>query len=202
MSSRSSRSHLAGCPTQSLANRLSFRLLPSNTAEPLRIAERSLDFASENRYAPGLQFAARRGPGWFGRAFVGSAGTGWVPRLSSRKGLEMFAIVDAGGHQMRVQEGEIHRIDYRDGLEEGAAFTFDRVLIANGGAASVIGAPTIAGASVSAEVVRPLHKGEKLEIGKLRRRKTYRRHTGHRQKYTLVKVTGISVPGLETKAAE
>jgi large subunit ribosomal protein L21 len=45
--------------------------------------------------------------------------------------------------------------------------------------------------------VTPEVKGPKLEIGKLRRRKNFRRHTGHRQRYTAVKITGITVPGLE-----
>lgn len=110
----------------------------------------------------------------------------------------MFAIVEDGGRQIRVQEGETHRVDYRDDAEVGQSLTFDRVLLANAGAASVFGRPLIAGATVAAEVVEPETKGKKLEIQKFRRRKNVRRHTGHRQKYTTVRITGIAVPGLET----
>jgi large subunit ribosomal protein L21 len=108
----------------------------------------------------------------------------------------MFAIIEDGSRQIRVEEGTTLRVDYRDSAEIGQALTFSRVLLANGGAASVIGRPVVEGASVTAEVVEPETKGVKLEIQKFRRRKNVRRHTGHRQKYTTVKITGITVPGL------
>jgi large subunit ribosomal protein L21 len=114
----------------------------------------------------------------------------------------MFAIIENGSRQVRVSEGDTIRIDYQDGLEAGKAITLGRVLLANGGAESVIGQPGIDGATVEAEVVEPLVKGKKLEIQKFRRRKNYRRHTGHRQKYTSVRITGINVPGLKTKSAD
>ena len=109
----------------------------------------------------------------------------------------MFAIVENGSHQHRVQTGDLLSIDYQADAEEGGTFTFEKVLLANGGGASAIGAPVIDGATVDAEVVNPLEKGPKLEIQKIRRRKNSRRHTGHRQKYTTVKITAINVPGLE-----
>jgi large subunit ribosomal protein L21 len=55
----------------------------------------------------------------------------------------------------------------------------------------------IDGATVDAEIIEPEHKGKKLEVQKLRRRKNSRNHTGHRQKYTTVRVRSINVPGLE-----
>jgi large subunit ribosomal protein L21 len=113
----------------------------------------------------------------------------------------MFAIVEDGGRQIRVQEGETHRVDYRDDAQVGQSLTFDRVLLANAGAASLVGKPLIAGATVAAEVVEPETKGKKLEIQKFRRRKNVRRHTGHRQKFTTVRITGIAVPGLEAAPA-
>ena len=109
----------------------------------------------------------------------------------------MFAIVEDGSRQLRVQEGDTFQIDYRDGAEPGQTLTLGRVLLANGGGPSVIGAPEIAGASVEAEVVEPLVKGDKLEVQKFRRRKNVRRHTGHRQKYTSVRISRIKVPGLK-----
>ena len=93
-------------------------------------------------------------------------------------------------------------IDYRDDLADGDSVTFDRVLLASDGGASTIGTPTIEGASVVAEVVIATEKGPKLEIQKLRRRKNSRRHTGHRQKYTRVRISSIAVPGLETVEAK
>ena len=109
----------------------------------------------------------------------------------------MFAIIEDGSRQYRVSPGETLAVDYRSGSEQGSALTFDKVLLANGGSASVIGQPVIEGASVAAEIVEGEIKGPKLEIQKFRRRKNSKRHTGHRQKHTLVKITGIEVPGLE-----
>lgn len=109
----------------------------------------------------------------------------------------MFAIFEDGSRQYRVEPGTKLLVDYRDGVEPGATITFARILLANGGGASRIGAPILDGATVTAEVIRPEFKGEKLEIGKFKKRKNSRRHVGHRQKHTLVRVSGIDVPGLE-----
>ena len=70
-------------------------------------------------------------------------------------------------------------------------------MLANAGGPSSIGTPALSGALVEATIVRPEVKGPKLEIGKFRRRKNFRRHTGHRQKYTAVQIGSISVPGLK-----
>ncbi len=109
----------------------------------------------------------------------------------------MFAIIEDGSRQYRVEEGAELNVDYREGSEAGQSLSFDRILLANGGAASVIGKPVINGATVEAEIIEPMHKGVKLEVQKVRRRKNSRTHTGHRQKYTTVRVTSINVPGLE-----
>jgi large subunit ribosomal protein L21 len=109
----------------------------------------------------------------------------------------MFAVISDGNRQYRVQEGDTVIVDFREGAEIGHAIRFEQVLLANGGGSSAIGTPGISGALVEATVVNPEVKGKKLEIGKFRRRKNSRRHTGHRQKYTSVHITGITVPGLE-----
>src|SRR5262245_12773623 len=101
----------------------------------------------------------------------------------------MYAIIAADGRQYKVEEGQILHIDFRDGIKDGDQITFDEVLCLSGNGGVKIGKPTIAGASVTAEVQRAEQKGEKLYIQKLRRRKNYRRRTGHRQKYTKVKIT-------------
>lgn len=112
----------------------------------------------------------------------------------------MFAVIADGGRQYKVQQGDLLVVDYRDDVEIGQSLTFENVLLANAGGASVIGKPTIAGAKVSAEVVLDEFKGPKLEIQKLRRRHASRRHTGHRQKHTRVKITEIVVPNLQVVA--
>lgn len=110
----------------------------------------------------------------------------------------MFAIIEDSGHQLRVEPGQTLTVDLRSDLETGQTLTFEKVLLANAGGTSVIGTPTIAGATVEAEVVDDLVKGPKLEVQKFRRRKNSRRHTGHRQKYTGIKIVAINVPGLES----
>jgi large subunit ribosomal protein L21 len=118
-----------------------------------------------------------------------------IPNRESQR--IMFAVIEDGNRQYRVQEGDLLVVDYRDDAEAGQTLTFDKVLLANAGGSSVIGKPTIAGASVAGEVVVGEFKGPKLEIQKLRRRHASRRHTGHRQKHTRVKITAITVPNLE-----
>lgn len=109
----------------------------------------------------------------------------------------MFAIIADGGRQYRVSQGDRLSVDYRNDVNAGDSITFEQVLLANGGAASVIGQPAIEGATVSAKVLYAEDKGQKLEIQKIRRRKNSRRHTGHRQKYTTVEIEEIQIPGLE-----
>jgi large subunit ribosomal protein L21 len=109
----------------------------------------------------------------------------------------MYAIIEDGNRQYRIAEGDKLNLDYRGGHEAGQAVSFGRILLANGGGRSLIGTPVIEGATVEAEIIEPEHKGKKLEVQKLRRRKNCRTHTGHRQKYTTVRVTAINVPGLE-----
>lgn len=119
--------------------------------------------------------------------------------LAGTESFKMFAIIEDSGHQLRVETGQTLAIDLRSDAEVGQTITFDKVLLANGGADSVIGTPAIDGATVEAEVIDDLVKGPKLEVQKFRRRKNSRRHTGHRQKYTGVKITAINVPNLEVK---
>ena len=109
----------------------------------------------------------------------------------------MFAIIEDGSRQYRVSPGDTLTVDYRDSVSEGDALSFDKVLLANGGGASVVGRPSIDGAQVAAEVVTAEYKGPKLEIQKFRRRKNSRRHTGHRQRHTVVRITDVTIPGLD-----
>jgi len=101
----------------------------------------------------------------------------------------MYAIIADGGKQLKVEEGQKVRIDYRD-AKVGDAITFDQVLAVRDEGGLKLGRPTLKGASVSAEVVA-VTQGPKLVIQRLRRRKNSRRKTGHRQIYTEVQIGSI-----------
>lgn len=107
--------------------------------------------------------------------------------------MSTYAIIEASGGQLRVAQGDELLVDLIDGGEAapGKTVTFDRVLLVGGGS-STVGAPYVKGAAVTAEVVTPVVQGEKLYIHKHRAKKTYKRKTGHRQRYTKVKITGIT----------
>jgi len=106
----------------------------------------------------------------------------------------MYAIIEESGSQRKVLQGEEILVDLVNSGEIGVGetITFDKVLIIGeiGGSAR-IGSPYVAGATVTGEVVDPLVKGEKLFIQKFQAKKTWQKKTGHRQRYTKVKVTAI-----------
>lgn len=101
----------------------------------------------------------------------------------------MYAVIKTGGKQYRVAEGQKLRVEKLSGTI-GDKITFGEVLLV-GGDTTKVGQPFVQGASVSAEIVGA-GRGEKVIIFKFRRRKNYRRHTGHRQPFTELKITGIS----------
>ncbi len=108
----------------------------------------------------------------------------------------MYAIIEEGGGQRVVRKDEVILVDLLEHGEvaPGKSITFDKVLCigpGDGTAAAKVGAPYVVGASVTCEILDPEVKGEKLFIHKFRRRKGYRRKTGHRQRYSQVKVTAI-----------
>ncbi len=105
----------------------------------------------------------------------------------------MYAIIEESGGQRKVVQGDEILVDLIEGGQAavGKGVTFDKVLLVGGDAAR-IGAPYVAGATVTGEIVEPVVMGEKLAIQKFRTKKNYRRRTGHRQRYTKVRVTGIN----------
>lgn len=103
----------------------------------------------------------------------------------------MYAIIEESGTQLRVEEGQHLRVDYRS-AQPGDTLTFDRVLACFADDGAKLGTPVLDGASVTAEVVRTVF-GPKITVQKIRRRKNYRRKTGHRQLYTEVKINKIDV---------
>ncbi len=103
----------------------------------------------------------------------------------------MYAIIQDSGTQFRVTSGDTIDIDRQLG-EDDKTVTFDRVLLIGGEGEAKIGAPIVAGATVSAEVVRAI-KGPKVDSIKHIKRKGYHKKIGHRQKYTRVRITAINV---------
>jgi large subunit ribosomal protein L21 len=101
----------------------------------------------------------------------------------------MYAIIEDGGRQLKIEQGQELEIDYRE-IPSGQEITFERILAYRDDSGLKIGQPTLAGATVTAEVLG-VTQGPKLTIQKFRRRKTYRRKTGHRQMYTRVKISRI-----------
>ena len=103
----------------------------------------------------------------------------------------MYAIIQTAGKQFRAEKGMTLQVPLMT-AEPGSTVTFDEVLLTSDGATIKAGTPFVAGAKVTAEVIG-LAKGEKIYVFKFKRRKNYRRKTGHRQKYTEVRITDVKV---------
>ena len=103
----------------------------------------------------------------------------------------MYAIIADGGRQYRIEEGQELDVDLRD-VSTGDELTFDRVLAYRNDEGVQIGKPTLEGARVTARVLG-VAMGQKLVVQKIRRRKNYRRKTGHRQLFTRVRIDKISL---------
>ena len=104
----------------------------------------------------------------------------------------MYAIIEDSGTQIKVAEGDVIKVDPRELAEDAATVSFDRVMLVGGTEADPnIGAPHIAGASVSADILEE-GRDDKVTVVKFKRRKTYKRIKGHRQNYLKVRITGIN----------
>jgi large subunit ribosomal protein L21 len=101
----------------------------------------------------------------------------------------MYAVLETGSKQYRVSTGDTLQIE-RLAVEAGKPFIFDRVLLVNADGKVTVGAPTVTGATVVADVVEHI-RGEKKLTFKMKRRKGYHKSIGHRQELTVVKVTEI-----------
>lgn len=103
----------------------------------------------------------------------------------------MFAIVNIAGQQFKVTKGQelyVHRLE----AAEGAKLSFDEVLLVGKDDSTKVGTPVVKGASVSATVLEPLVKGDKVIVFKKKRRKGYRVKNGHRQHFSKIKVEAIN----------
>jgi large subunit ribosomal protein L21 len=102
----------------------------------------------------------------------------------------MYAVVKTGGKQYRVVAGEKIKVEQIP-ADVGAEITLDQVLMVGEGESVKIGAPLVAGAKVTAKVIAH-GRHAKVNIFKMRRRKHYQKHQGHRQNFTELEIAGIS----------
>lgn len=103
----------------------------------------------------------------------------------------MYAIVEIKGQQFKVEEGQNLYVHHIQDAEEGAVVEFDKVLLLDKEGTVTVGTPTVSGAKVIVEVVKPLVKGDKVIVFKMKRRKDYRKKNGHRAQFTQVKVKQV-----------
>ena len=101
----------------------------------------------------------------------------------------MYAVIKTGGKQYKVAPGENLKVEQLS-ADVGAEVVLDQVLMIGEGESVRLGQPTVAGATVNATVVAH-GRGEKVGIFKMRRRKHYQKHQGHRQNYTELKIQSI-----------
>jgi large subunit ribosomal protein L21 len=102
-----------------------------------------------------------------------------------------YGIIETGSKQYRVAAGDTLKIE-RLAVEAGKPVTFDRVLMVNNEGKVTVGSPTVASASVVADVIEHI-RGEKRLTFKMKRRKGYHKSIGHRQELTVVKIKDIKV---------
>jgi len=102
----------------------------------------------------------------------------------------MYAVIKSGGKQYRVESGAQVRVESLV-ADVGAAVAFEEVLLVGNGDQVKVGAPLISGAKVKATVVSH-GRGDKVKIFKMRRRKHFQKHQGHRQNYTEVRIDEIT----------
>lgn len=109
-----------------------------------------------------------------------------------------YAVIQTGGKQHKVVVGQTLNVEL---LGEAKTFEFDQVLLVVDGDKVELGMPTLSGVKVYADVVSEV-KGEKIEVFKYKSKSRYRKHTGHRQKYSQVKITGIGTKPAAVKAVK
>ena len=102
----------------------------------------------------------------------------------------MYAVIKTGGKQYRVTAGEKLKVEQIP-ADIGQEIVLDQVLMIGGGESVKVGAPLVTGANVTAKVVAH-GRGEKIRIFKMRRRKHYQKHQGHRQNFTEIEISAIN----------
>ncbi len=103
----------------------------------------------------------------------------------------MYAIIETGGKQYKVEQGQIINVEKLD-VQQGEEINFDKVLLIKNEENIITGSPVIEKAKVVGEVIET-GKGKKIIVFKYKRRKNYRRKKGHRQWYSKVKIKEITL---------
>ncbi len=101
-----------------------------------------------------------------------------------------YALIKTGGKQYKVTEGQVIEVELLESKD--SSFVFEEVLLVVDGDKVEVGTPTVSGMKVYADVIADV-KGDKIEVFKYKSKSRYRKHTGHRQKYTQLKINGIGV---------
>jgi large subunit ribosomal protein L21 len=102
----------------------------------------------------------------------------------------MYAVIKTGGKQYRVSAGEKLKVEQIP-ADVGAQITLDQILMVGAGETVKVGAPLVAGATITATVLSQ-GRHDKVKIFKMRRRKHYQKHQGHRQNYTELRIDAIN----------
>jgi len=115
-----------------------------------------------------------------------------TPSTSIRvnKKSDSFAVIETGGKQYRVVDGEVLTIEKLPKFKEGGKVTFDKVLVIDDGKTTKIGSPYIKGAKVEAEFIEE-GRGKKIMVIRFKSKSRHFKKKGHRQPYNLVKITKL-----------
>ena len=116
-------------------------------------------------------------------------GMGPTPILKAVLETDMYAVIESGGKQHRVEEGEVLKLEKLE-IATGEKVNFDKILMVGEGDSVKVGTPYVKGSQVTAEVLKQ-GRAKKVHIIKFNRRKHFRKQQGHRQWFTEVKITGI-----------
>ncbi len=103
----------------------------------------------------------------------------------------MYAIIETGGKQYKVSEGDVIKVE-KLAVEAGTAYAFDKVLVVSGDDGISVGAPYVEGAKVAATVIGD-GKAKKVIIYKYKSKKGFHKKKGHRQPYTMLKIDSIAL---------
>jgi large subunit ribosomal protein L21 len=123
-----------------------------------------------------------------------------APGSGERGKRDLFAVLETGGKQHKIQPGSVLRVEKLD-TAEGEQVTFDRILAVGDEDQTVIGTPYIEGARVAAKVLRQ-GKAKKIIVFKYKAKKNYRRKNGHRQLFTEIRVQEIACPGFKSEQVD
>ena len=115
----------------------------------------------------------------------------FASRSNPLNNIKMYAIVEINGQQFKAEAGKKLFVQHIQSAEAGQAVEFEKVLLVDNDGNITVGAPTVDGAKVTAEVVSPLVKGEKVLVFHKKRRKGYRKLNGHRQQFTELTVKEV-----------